>query len=375
MNLKKLKLGNQSFPKLGRLIAAPMLLTLLFQGVVSIAFTQIQSNVEPVALTERWELAPTIVVCPNETLTILTTIPIPAFVTTSRDGGNVLAKYPLWEALGGHIASADDNGIVYQAPSTEGVYLVYWKGTAPAQSFGFFVKVKSGGDGALELPEAEFEGQHGVFIPLARAERAPVRLFLLSRAASGRPDYPDYNNQCGFTDNQGNYKVDPPNTPFFPNKRPLCSQGICSEVRSETVQVRGFTRDLGEIKLSGQIAVDLRSLGIEFTAGITVRVLADITRTMYITQIDCYKCENGTCKYDGSRVEYLVCETVNGYSAPAWMCEAIDRWKERYPQKRPLFPEFPPCGTRMVERKCVSGGVGNCQCPPKGQPVFTRGCN
>jgi len=324
---------------------------------------------------QNWELAPMLVVSPEETLTLLPTAPLPPYHTIEREGGAIIAQIPLWHALGGHILKATECEVIYRAPAQEGVYLVYWQHPDDEnQRFGFFVRVKADGQGRYELPETSFQGVQGVFVPLTRAESAPVALFLVNHRKSSKPGTLQP-KPPGFIDNQGNYRVDPPNEPFFPGRLPGCRNNRCDDVRQERVHVIGYSKELGTITITESLALRLEGLGISVTRGATIKVIAEITRTMYCTLIDCYRCENGQCKYVGSRVEYLVCEKVNGYLSPQWMCDAIRRWRERHPGDPPLFPDFPPCGEPItVDRNCVAGGSGECACPPPDQPAFTRRC-
>lgn len=326
---------------------------------------------------ETWELTPMVVVYPDEQLTILTTAPLPAYRTTTNDEGTITVRKPLWNAVGGHIQSADDRVIVYRAPAQEGVYLVYW--SDDTRKFGFFVKVNERGWGEIAEEETIFEGQRGVFLPLARADSALVSLFLVNqRSGGGHGIQGDGGrglraSRIGFVDNQGSYRFDPPNKPFFPNRRPQCSNGRCDEVREYQNQTLGYQRELGTIKLEGTLSIKLEGIGIEHTRGATINVTANVERTLHIDKIDCYRCVNGRCEYIGSRVEYLVCEKVSNYLAPQWMCDAIRRWRERYPADNPLFPDFPPCQEPItVERGCKYSG--DCPCPPRDRPAYVRGC-
>jgi hypothetical protein len=317
----------------------------------------------------QWELAPMIVVYPGEKLTILTTAPLPAYQTFTNSDGSVIVYRSLWHAIGGFIERADDCMLVYHAPTREGVYLVYWR--RGSERFGFFVKVNERGEGKIELDETIFEGHRGVFIPLTRADSAPVGLFLVNQ----RPQKPRYKpGTIGFIDNEGNYRIDPPDKPFFPGERPSCNGNRCEEVRKYDVQTIGYSKKLGTITITTELSLKLEQIGISHTRGATIDVWANITRTLHLDLIDCYRCENGQCKYVGSRVEYLVCEKVNNYTSPQWMCEAIRRWRERH-RDEPLFPDFPPCNEPYtVDRNCVSGG--ECHCPPPSPGgSIGRGCH
>jgi hypothetical protein len=345
--------------------------------ILTIGFLWAQKNIaeQDVAPVETWELAPMVVVYPDEQLTILTTAPLPAYRTMTYEEGTITLRKPLWHAIGGHFLHTDERTLVYQAPGQEGVYLVYWSdGT---RKFGFFVKVNERGWGEIAEEETIFEGQRGVFLPLARAESSPVGLFLVNQRSGGghgiEGDGPSGKPGIGFVDNQGSYRFDPPNKPFFPNRRPHCSNGQCDEVREYQNQTLGYQRELGTIKLEGTLSIKLEGIGIEHTRGATINVTANVERTLHIDKIDCYRCENGRCEYIGSRVEYLVCEKVSNYLAPQWMCDAIRRWRERYPADDPLFPDFPPCQEPItVERGCKYSG--DCPCPPRGRPAFGRAC-
>ncbi len=318
-----------------------------------------------------WDLTPMVVVYPDEQLTLLTTAPLPASCTTTSDDGSVTVYKTFWRAIGGHIESADERMIVYHAPAQEGVYLVYW--SDGVRTFGFFVKVKEDGWGDYTINEATFEGQRGVFLPLARPDSAPVSLFLINQRPQGIQGKPAKPTRVGFVDNQGNYRFDPPNKPFFPNRRPRCQNGQCQDVREYTTQSLGIQKELGKIEITYGLSLKLEAIGVDHTRGVTVNVLANITRTLHFDRIDCYRCENGQCQYIGSRIEYLVCEKVNNYLSPQWMCDALRRWQEKYPDQPSLFPDFPPCGIPIqVERGCQY--TGDCVCPPRDTPSFTRGC-
>lgn len=323
-----------------------------------LSLTIINAQQQDTGKYQTWELAPMLVVSPGERLTLLTTAPLSAYQTRTTSDGSISARRLLWHAVGGYIEEATDHQLIYLAPTQDGIYLVYWEDPDNSERrFGFFVKVKTDGDGEIALPETTFYGFRGAFVPLTRSESAPVALFLVDQRKPTRRKPGD------FLDDSGNYRVDTPKGPFFPEKRPTCQNNRCGIVWEEGVSVVGIRQELGTITITGQLALKLRELGVSFTYGATIKVIANITRTMYYTLIDCYRCENGRCKYDGSRVEYMVCEKVNGYTAPAWLCDAISRWRDRYPGERPLFPEFPPCGEpQRVERDCVSGGMG-CECP------------
>ncbi len=305
----------------------------------------------------QWEMTPMIVASKGETLCFMTTYPIPAYQETLV-GANSESRSLLWHALGGRILYASAEWVVYRAPSMEGIYLLYWESPDRSQRFGVLIRVKEPAQGDQILSRSEFAGYYGAYVPLVNGSNAPTALFL-TRA---RTEKPSRSAPPDFMDNQGNVEIDLPTKPILPIPTKPCHGNRPS---NESVQVENSQwRELaGTLTIDAQMAADLRAIGINVSAGITLNVYAEWRRVARFRMVDCYQCENGAWRWIGSRVEYESCTYLEGYTPP-WICQAI----ESSVLQGFLCPKDP-----IYDRSCVS--IGQCPCPPNTPVIVGRGYN
>ncbi len=306
--------------------------------------------------SRSWDLTPMIVVAPNQTLFLALTNPLAAYNEQSLADGSVKVRSSLWHAIGGQVVFASDEWLVYRAPSVEGIYLVYWEDAEQTTRFGFFVSVKEVPVCDEILAESEFAGYIGAYIPLTEADHAPTALFLAQR----RSVKPERNAPPDYMDNEGRICIDfPPNKPLLPvPQRPCRGRAPVNEqTHTEHSQWR---EQAGTIEVSAEIAAQLSAIGINVTVGTTINVYAEWRRSARFRTIDCYRCQNGSWVWVGSRVEYETCNYLIAYTPP-WICLAVERG---------VLPGFTCPRKPIYFRHCVSGGSDNCKCPPS-YPAIT----
>ncbi len=299
-----------------------------------------------------WDLVPMIIAAPGETLFFMTTFPLPAYHEICSYEGAVTVRLPLWHSIGGRITYADPWWIVYRAPQTEGIYLVYWENADRTRRFGFLVRVKENPVGDQTLNLEEFAGYVGAFVPLSNATEAPTAIFLARR----RTLKPDRNPPPDFMDNNGNVEVDPPDKPFLPRpRRPNpCSGGFNNtKVKKEHARWREHA---GSVTITAEIAAGLEGIGIRASVGQTIEVYAEWSRIARFEITDCYRCVNGELRWVGSRVDYEVCTWLDGYTPP-WICRAVEAG----------ILNFSCPKDAIYTRRCVSSST-ECPCPPPGTP-------
>lgn len=333
------------------------ILTLILIGALGIVGGNADSSGSRAPFQEdsyqTWEMTPMIVASEGETLFVMTTAPLPAYHEIVSD--TQTTRLPLWNAIGGRIIYANERWVVYRAPRMEGVYLVYWQSADRSQRFGFLVRVKSNPTGDETVPMRELDGYIGGYVPLTNGSEAPVALFLARKHTTK----PGVTAPPNFMDGEGNIEIDLPLRPLLSRPNRPCRG---NRPTNESVQVEDsrWRVEAGTIAITASLAAQLRDLlGIEVSIGSTINVYAEWRRVARFRIVDCYRCENGSWRWVGTRVEYEICTYLEGY-IPPWICRAVDLG---------ILDQFICPKEPLYEKKCVS--IGECPCPPP-TPILTR---